>query len=357
MKNFDSRVYSISDFLEWHNNDLIEVSPDFQRRSVWSRNAKSYLIDTILRGKPMPKILIMQRLSGSRTIRVVVDGQQRLRAIFEFIDGDFRISRAHNEEFAGRTYDTLPEQMQKEFLQYELGVDLLFDMAYEDILDIFARINTYTVTLNTQEKRNAKYVGYFKQYVYRYGYKYVNYFIDGKILTKAAVARMAEAELSAEFFVALMGGVQTNKNTEQFYKKYEEEPGDLEESAEKFDTVMSYIGEIYSPEDIANTNWSRVHLFYSLFTVIGHCLYGVANLDSSLRAPLDRKLAGQYRVILDEISLRFDQWTKEPDSSTVPPDYAQFIDYSRRRTTDTAARTGRAEFVCNQLIRALESNA
>ncbi|NIT60165.1 MAG: DUF262 domain-containing protein, partial [Aliifodinibius sp.] len=283
MKNFDTRVYSIADFLEWNNADLLELSPDFQRRSVWSQNAKSYLIDTVIRGKPMPKILISQRLHGSRTIRVVVDGQQRLRSIFEFIDGNFQISRAHNQEFAGLTYETLPADVKKDFLQYELGVDLLFDMSYEDILDIFARINTYTVTLNKQEIMNAKYVGFFKQYVYRYGYKYVNYFIRGKILTKHRVARMAEAELSAEFFVALIGGVQTNKNTENFYKKFEEESGNLNEIASKYDNIMSYIREIYPPDELAQTNWSRVHLFYTLFTVIGHCLYGLDGLDTEVR--------------------------------------------------------------------------
>ena len=55
MKNFDTRVYSISDFLEWHRNGLLELSPDFQRREVWSEKAKSYLIDTILRGNPFQK--------------------------------------------------------------------------------------------------------------------------------------------------------------------------------------------------------------------------------------------------------------------------------------------------------------
>lgn len=357
MKNFDTRAYSIADFLEWRNNGLLEISPEFQRRSVWSRNAKSYLIDTIIRGKPMPKILITQRLSGSRTIRVVVDGQQRLRSIFEFVEGDFRISRAHNEEFRGHTYDTLPEQTRKDFLNYELGVDLLYDMSYEDILDIFARINTYTVTLNTQEKRNAKYLGYFKQYVYRYGYQYVHYFIDGEILTKRKVARMAEAELSAEFFVALVGGVQTNKNTEQYYKEYEDKPGNLEEAAGRFDSIMSHIAAIYSPEDIAHTNWRRVHLFYTLFTAVGHCLYGLEGLDAGLRAPLTSRLVGRFRVILDEISLRYDQLTKGPDSREVPGDYAKFIDYSRRRTTDTAARVGRANFVCGKLRAALEHDA
>ena len=101
MKNFDTRVYSISDFVEWESSNLLNLSPDFQRRSVWSEKAKSYLIDTIIQGKPIPKILITQEVGARRNVRVVVDGQQRLRAILEFISGAFRISRAHNREFAG----------------------------------------------------------------------------------------------------------------------------------------------------------------------------------------------------------------------------------------------------------------
>jgi hypothetical protein len=349
MKKFDTRVYSVADFLEWHNNNLLELSPKFQRRSVWSQSAKSYLIDTIIRGKPMPKMIIAQRLSGSRTIREVVDGQQRLRSILEFIEGHFRISKAHNKEYAGFTFDRLPDNVKKDFLQYELGVDLVFDMSYADILDIFARINTYTVTLNTQEKRNAKYVGYFKQTAYEYGFKYVEYFLQGNVLVARAIARMAEAELSAELFVALIGAVQTNKNTGSFYDKLENEAGDLEQASQRFDTVMSYVGAIYSPDDLAATNWSRIHLFYTLFTSIAHCLYGLKGLDPACRATITQKSVGRLRVALDDISQKYDGFTLPSGSANIPDDYKEFIDFSRRRTTDTAARVGRANFVCRIL--------
>lgn len=349
MKNFDTRPYSISDFIEWYNNNLLGLSPDFQRRSVWSQNAKSYLIDTVIRGRPIPKILITQELIGTRQKRTVVDGQQRLRAIFEFYNGDLKISKAHNEEYAGYTYEMLPEDTKNEFLKYELGVDLLFDMSYEFILDIFARINTYTVPLNTQEKRNAKYIGYFKQYAYKYGLEYVRYFIDGKILTKSQVTRMAEAELAAELFVCLIGGVQTNKNTEQYYKKYEEVIGDLKNSSEKFDQIMSYIGEIYPVDEISTTNWSRVHLFYTLFTVIGHFLYGLDGLKPEFRLPLKPQLVGKLRIILNEISLKYDKYTNKSFKDEIPSEFNKFIDFSRRRTTDTAARIGRANFVCKTI--------
>src|SRR5688500_17100423 len=135
MKKFDTRAYAIVDFIEWNKNKLLELSPDFQRRSVWSDKAKSYLIDTIIRGKPMPKIIILQKLVGNKNIRVVVDGQQRLRAILEFHSHAFKISKAHNKELSSYTFQTLPDDLDKDFLKYELGVDLLYDTPYADILD------------------------------------------------------------------------------------------------------------------------------------------------------------------------------------------------------------------------------
>lgn len=354
MKNFDTRTYNVSDFREWQNSGLLNISPDFQRRAVWSEKAKSYLIDTIIRGKPIPKILISQELKGSRNVRVVVDGQQRLRSILEFIDGDFRISRAHNDEFAGFTFDRLPMSVQNDYLKYELGVDLLFDMSYEDILDIFTRINSYTVPLNDQEKYNATYLGYFKQTVYKYGLIYVKYFIEGGIVTKAAVTRMAEAELAADLMMSLLGGVQTNKNVSRYYKEYDDEPGDLSKTATQFDTIMSYIGEIYGPDELTQTNWSRVHLFYTLFTSLGHMLFTLQNLDPGVRRDITPASVGKIRVRLDEVSSRYDEYTAHLDSTSVPLEYRTFIDQSRRRTTDTAARVGRANFICNQMKIALD---
>ena len=350
MKAFDNRTYSISDFVEWNSNGLLELSPDFQRRSVWSEKAKSYLIDTIIRGKPMPKIIISQKLEGTRTIRVVIDGQQRLRSIFDYRNGDFKLSRAHNREYAGCTYDQLPQEMRNDFLKYELGVDVIFDMEYPDILDIFSRINSYTVTLNQQEKFNAKYLGYFKQFVYEYGHKYVQYFVQAGILSKARVTRMEEAALSADLFIALIDQVQTNKNNEQYYKKYEDEIGDLEAVANKFDNIMSWIGQIYPPEVLANTNWSRIHLFYTLFTSVAHLLYSLKGPDPQLRKQANEKQIGKIRVALDEISAKYDLVSEDMENPNHPDDYKKFITRSRRGTTDSIARIERTNFVCEKLL-------
>ncbi|MBU0766485.1 DUF262 domain-containing protein [Patescibacteria group bacterium] len=349
MKDFDTRAYSISDFKEWNQNGLLELSPDFQRRTVWLEKAKSYLIDTIIRGKPIPKILISQELKDERNVRTVVDGQQRLRAILEFLNGDFKISKAHNKEYADCYYQSLPNDVQKDFMQYELGVDILFGMGNSDLLDVFARINSYTVSLNKQEKLNALYLGYFKQAAFGLGFKYVDYLIRGNIITKTRMARMGEAELASDMLAALVDGVQTNKTIEQLYKKYEDKPGNIEKATEQFDKIFSYIGTIYSPEEIEGTNWSRVHLFYTLFTAIGHCLFGISNLKTSYKCQIRIKDISRIRICLDEISANYDAIAADIDNPNNPKDYLDFINRSRRGTTDTQSRIDRANFVCRKI--------
>lgn len=106
MISFDSIPYTINDFLEWYTRDELVLSPKFQRRSVWSQKAKSYFIDTIIRGLPLPKIFMQQEvdLETRKTVRQIVDGQQRIRAILSFIEDGFKIMKVHNKEFGGK-YD------------------------------------------------------------------------------------------------------------------------------------------------------------------------------------------------------------------------------------------------------------
>jgi hypothetical protein len=350
MKNSDTRVFSISDFLEWHKNGLLELDPDFQRRAVWSEKAKSYLVDTIVRGKPIPKIFISQRLEGARNVRIVVDGQQRLRAIIGFVNEDFTISRAHNQELAGVPFSELPQEVRDDFYQYEIAVDLLFNMTYEDTLDVFARLNSYTIILNKQERLNAQYLGYFKQAAFSLGHQFAKYFIEGGIMTKASVSRMAEAELASDLLMALLEGVQTNKNIELYYKKFEDDSNGIPAAYGKFEQIMRYISSIYPTEEIENTNWSRIHLFYTLFTSLSHLQFGISGLDPKLSKRFNQEHIGKIRVRLDQISATYDDVAANMEDNSKPAEYKRFITWSRRGTTDTSTRINRGNFVCEKLV-------
>ncbi len=78
---WESYSHPISDIRDWDNNNRLELKPDFQRNEVWSRAAQIMLIDTIIKGIPIPKIYIKSVMHNGNTYRVVIDGQQRLTAI------------------------------------------------------------------------------------------------------------------------------------------------------------------------------------------------------------------------------------------------------------------------------------
>src|ERR1700691_2365755 len=152
---FHTRNYSIRDFEEWDKRGELILQPKFQRRDVWSDKARSYLMDTIIRGKPIPKVYMRQDINpdNHRVRREIVDGQQRLRTVLTFMKDAFKISKSHHPDFGGKTYSQLDAGTQRDILKYEFVVDLLEDMLDNEVIDLIARINTYTEKLRPQELR------------------------------------------------------------------------------------------------------------------------------------------------------------------------------------------------------------
>ena len=295
----------------------------------------------------MPKVLLTQDLINHKNVRTVVDGQQRIRTIIEFVSGSFTVLSAHNPEHAGKVFAELDSDAQGAVLQYEIGVDLLYNVSLSEMLDIFARINTYSVVLNPQEKLNAKYLGVFKTSAYELGHAYVSYLLDGGVLTEKNVSRMAEAQLASDLLVSLIGGVQTVKNIEKYYReyeKYEAVPENIVAAIERYRETMKFIGAIYSAADLSNTNWSRPHWFYTLFNCVSHALSPVTGLADEPRPQLTEGTVARWRSELDEISAQYDYYTIDNEDD-IPAVFARFINYAQRRTTDTEARLERAKFV------------
>jgi len=81
-------------------------------------------------------------------------------------------------------YSDLGDNAKADFLQYTISSLLLIDLPDGDILNMFARLNTYSVKLNNQELLNSQYFGYYKQLVYRLASEYGTFWIDNKIWVK-----------------------------------------------------------------------------------------------------------------------------------------------------------------------------
>lgn len=346
MKNFDSRTYSINDFIEWDDRKQLEISPKFQRRSVWSPQAKSYLIDTILKDKPLPKIFIRATTDPKtkKTTREIVDGQQRIRTILSFVKDGFRISKVHNEEYGGMLYSELPEDVQGEFLKYELSVDLLLDVQDRDILDVFARLNTYSVSLNKQELFNAKYFGYFKQLVYKLSGDYYTFWTENHIFTDTKIMRMAEAELMTDLIIATVEGIQSKKQAEKYYAKYDESFDNRKEIENHVKEIMDLIGNLFG-DTLKTSNFRTTPNFYGLFVSLYHMNYGIPNLELP-RKEINEKDTPRIMNTLDDINSILE--TEESSA-----EYFEFVKSTKDATTDVPARLTRCTFIINKLVESL----
>jgi hypothetical protein len=201
--------YVALDLLAWHEQGTLILSPKFQRRLVWQPAAKSYFIDTLLRGFPVPPIHIRLANEPSRgAVREVVDGQQRLRTLFDFVAGKVRLSRQPDAPWAGQTFAQLAPEYREALQMYKFHVYQYQNVSDQTILEIFSRINTYSVVLNKQELRNGRYFGYFKSLVYRLGLDYLAFWRTAGIFTERSIARMQEAELTSELLILQLDGVQ-----------------------------------------------------------------------------------------------------------------------------------------------------
>ncbi|MGO2279271.1 DUF262 domain-containing protein [Psychrobacter sp. AOP7-D1-21] len=349
MKNFDSRTYSINDFLEWHDKGQLILSPKFQRRSVWTDNAKSYLIDTIVRGKPIPKVFIRQSInvSSRQSIREIVDGQQRLRTIISFLNDGFVINKRHNQEFGGYYFsqlDSVNSEIQALILNYEISADLLVNLPDSEILDIFSRLNSYSVTLNEQEKINANNFGPFKVLADNISHKYNDFWLKNNIINSQNVLRMGDVTLVSDLIIAMCEGIQTKKQIKSYYAKYENNFPYEENVLEScFDHTISVISNVFD-DDLKSTEFKRIHLFYTLFTAIYHMLYGIKNIELTHKKILEKDYP-KIRNVLERVDVIFNI----EDITILNKDEIQFLNDSRRATTDTTVRLRRTEFIVNLL--------
>lgn len=244
-------TYPIADFLKWNRENELILNPDFQRGQVWKDSAKHYLIDTILRGMPIPKILFRTTIDRQthQIVREVVDGQQRLRAIIAFASGNLRLgSRA--KEFAGLYYNDLEPELQDHFLAYKLTTEQLLNASNEDVLEIFARINSYTVPVNPPELRHAKYDSDFKWSVIE-TVKRASRLWETGVLSERDRVRMLDSSFIAEIYGLTLKGVtdggQPKINTlyEEHKTKFAERER-VEKSARRaIETVVSLVEEIH----------------------------------------------------------------------------------------------------------------
>jgi hypothetical protein len=147
-------------FKEYEND--INPNPTYQRSAVWKPDQKQLLIDSILRKIDIPKLYLRETNSNGFTYEII-DGQQRMRTLWEFLASKFPLSQEAEGVLIGDklfdvadfTYDQLPSKLRVERIhKYTLDVVIIQQATEDEIADLFFRLNNGT-PLKPAEVRNA----------------------------------------------------------------------------------------------------------------------------------------------------------------------------------------------------------
>lgn len=242
----------------------IDPKPEYQRGPVWSTKQKQLLIDTILRDLDIPKFYF-RAMHGGKYEYEIVDGQQRLRAIWGFRKGEYKLSKdadSVNEiEVANLTYDKLPEDLKDKFDSYSLDIVVLEDSTLDEVEEMFVRLQNGS-TLKAAERRNAL-PGNMKLFIRELAKH--DFFNNCGFKNR----RFDFDQVTAQcMLLELNGGARNIKNTD-LEKMYLENDDFDSESAEakKINKVLNYLARTF-PEKTPELKQGNVISLYIIISML-----------------------------------------------------------------------------------------
>lgn len=281
------------------NDQTLNMKPPYQRNPVWQENQKAYLIDTILRGYPVPELYVQSVVSSKgEEQHIIVDGQQRVRACLEFINNDFTLGD-DSEDYAGLSFEELGEDAKQRIFRYKFVIRTLPDLSDAELRDIFGRLNRNNVALNRQELRNATYWGEFITTMVKLSQ--MPFWINSGLFTSNDVRRMLDIEYISDLAAAYLFGPQNKKaKLDDYYADFEEEFPDKDRVESVFAVVLDELARVFTWP--TSQRWSRKVDFYTLFLVLAE-RFEEMPFDRNQRKVLDERLTEFSHAVSSLLSI------------------------------------------------------
>jgi len=339
---------SVNDYCRAFERREVVIDKTYQRsHEVWPDAARSYLIETLLKDFPIPKLAIHQvtDIKSKKTIKKVVDGQQRSMAILDFYKDNLRLSRRLElDEAQGRTYSELPDELAEIFLAYVLVFDQFESASEEDVREYFRRINSYTAPLNAEEERHARFQGPMKWLIVDLANAYGDVFVNLGVLRKRSAVRMADAKLLAEIVHALVYGIATTSKTKLNAMYHDFDKGDQVDGEEEIrEAIDEAIDGILAIPDIHATALMKMNIFYSLVLAIIRVKRAWPTLLDVIDKP-KKPVAFSKKAVPNLLTLA--EVLEEPEFFE---DYKEFTDAAAERTNVKSQREMRVHWLARAL--------
>lgn len=347
MQGSNPQTFHLAEVLKWRDDGELELNPKFQRGAVWSSPAQSYLINSILNGYPIPKIMMRTAVDrdSRRTLRDVVDGQQRLRTIIDFASNRLTLT-SKAAEYSGLKYSDLEPEDKDNFLGYKVTIEQLLNASDEDVLEVFLRLNSYTVQVSDAELRNAKYETAFSDLVKSLAID-LRHIWELGVLTPRERVRMLDQSIVAEVLGFNLEGVTDGGEARitRLYENYKNaDSGELPDQALIFE-AFAIAGTLIEP--IAKSPLTQRPHFLMLVAAVLRKMdalpegnFSIAGLPAPARmnAPLE---------LVQEALIRLN--TAIVDDDEDPPEEIAVFMASRTTMQRRRSRQPRLEFFARAL--------
>jgi hypothetical protein len=303
------------------------LQPSFQRNLVWNNKHKERFIETILHGYPFPEVYFADgkidlKTQSSQTL--VVDGQQRLHTIYQYITNAPGLILKSVPRFIELTEDQMTN-----FFDYNVVVRDLGRLNMDDIKEIFNRINSVQYALNAIEVNNALYEGEFIQVA-----KEViksNILSDLDVFGDSESSRMKDLEyITLVMSTIEAGGYFTSDNeVETYIRNFDDEYPNSVVMKEQVINALSLCKEISLPSD---SIWYRRSSLFSLLVEL------VKYNRKTGTLPDNKKL---YRMLIDLEQEIVVNKAGEKTSNK----FARFYSYIFQGTASRSGRISRGELI------------
>ncbi|MEV6695406.1 DUF262 domain-containing protein [Micromonospora sp. NPDC051196] len=256
-------------FLDLNSARRLDLDPPYQRRSVWNVEYKQFFIDSLIRNYPAPTIFLQVDVSADApTLYRVIDGKQRLTALFEFIDDKFQAPETLSDlGLDGLYYSELPDDTKIALLEYVFAVENISKASPTELNEAFDRLNRNVARLNKQELRHARYGGEFLRKVE--GLAEHPFWAQIGIATPARIRRMLDVEYVSELYIVSMKGSQDGKDyLDYHYAVNDSEITDEKRADENFIATLDTLRELDQDFPLRPSRFSNLADFYSLWVAV-----------------------------------------------------------------------------------------
>ncbi|MBS7565085.1 DUF262 domain-containing protein [Mucilaginibacter sp. Bleaf8] len=217
--------YDLETLVKKIEKNIIKLDPEYQRRHRWDDKTSSRLIESLILNIPIPTIYISQDIDVDAETHdeeyrySVIDGQQRLTSIYNFLKDKYPLAGLDTlEELNGCFHRDLPPFLIRRLEERTvkcLRIDSTLDAQVK--IDIFERLNSGSIKLEAQELRNAVYGGKFntlcKKLSTNSNYRTLLQ-IDNDLPEKSnRVRKMEDVEIVLRFFSLIDGKYANYKKT------------------------------------------------------------------------------------------------------------------------------------------------